>query len=58
MIKERKNTTKESIKDSLDSYSLVLWGLCVLTSGYIIGRLTAVKDLQNGKLNMFIPKNQ
>lgn len=57
MIKKCKNNTKESIKDFVDSYTLVLWGLSVLASGYIIGRITAVSDLQKGKLNMFIPKD-
>ena len=57
MIEKRKRTFKESVKDFVESYNVTWLGVLGLFSGYVIGRLTAVKDLQNGKLNMFIPKD-
>ena len=33
-------------------------GAGMITIGYLIGRFTAVSDLKNGYLNMFIPKNK
>lgn len=35
----------------------VLMGASIIMSGYLIGRFTAIKDLKDGNLNMFIPKD-
>jgi hypothetical protein len=58
MFKKLRNMTSEE-KDELveKAVNAVLFGSVWLVTGYIIGRFTCVNDLQNGKLDMFIPKN-
>lgn len=58
MYNKYKNMTESEMEKEIDR-KLLRFGIStgLLIVGYVIGRLTAVDDLQKGKLNEFIPKH-
>lgn len=59
MSKKFKDMTDEELDDRFDKvWFTLVGGVAVFIGGYITGRLTAIKDLENGLLDDFIPKNK
>lgn len=59
MTEEEKNRiiSDYEFQKKFDKWWLIFsCGIGLFICGYVTGRLTAVKDLQDGKLDMFIPK--
>lgn len=58
MFKKYENMTDAEIEREADKVSFkIAISMGLLIGGYLIGRLTAVSDLQKGKLDEFIPKH-
>ena len=59
MFKKVKDMSREELEDYVYvdiCCTLALGVISLFVGGYVVGRLTAIKDLENGKLDMFIPK--
>jgi len=49
---------KKTFEEKSESVVLLLClGASLFVAGYLVGRFTAISDLQKGYLNCFIPKN-
>lgn len=50
---------EKEFDDSFDKvWFTMVAAVGIFIGGYLTGRLTAIKDLQNGLLNEFIPKSK